>query len=431
MTCCCFGRLQLEVPHTILEPCRHLPTVLAYILVTLRGVAASEPAGGAQPTVSSAAPRVLLVDSVGYEELAGASTVIDELIEGVDRQRFVPVLACLSEGRWPEQVRVRGTPAYSFPRTRLRSPGNVIDVATGLRSVVRSQAVTLIHASENSALLYAAIAGRLTHRPVLWHIHSPLRPRSREEKLAVRALRHLCPSHIVFTSTGARQRSVEFPGVPSSVISPGVDLVKCASGDRRRGRAALGVSEDALVATVVSRIEPMKGQTDFVEALGRLCAERSGIYGVMCGPADRHGPYWHRIEELCRRYELGEHLLMPGDVRSPLKEDVVAASDVIVHPSHAESFGLAVLEAMAAGKAVVAAATDGPRILMEDGVDGVMVPVGDVDALYHAMKRVLDDPELRAELGANAARAASKYPVEPMVRHFEDLWAEVLSPWQC
>lgn len=246
----------------------------------------------------------------------------------------------------------------------------------------------------------------------------------------MRVLQRLRPSHIVFTSPGARERSAAFPGVPSSVVFPGVDLAKCASGDRHRGRAALGISEDAQVVTVVSRIEPMKGQVDFVEALGRLATGRDGIYGVMCGPADRNGAYWHRIEELRRRYELGQRLITPGDVRSPLKEDVVAASDVIVHPSHAESFGLAVLEAMAAGKPVVAAGADGPRILIEDGVDGLIVPIGNVDELCGALGRVLDDPELRTELGANAARSASKYPIEAMVHQVEDLWSDVLGSAQ-
>ena len=371
--------------------------------------------------------RVLLVDSSGYEDLGGASTVLDELIRRVDRTRFVPSLACLSPGRWPELVRARDTPAYSLPRTRLRSPANLLTLVRGLCHAIREQQADLVHASENSALLYAAVAGHLTRTPVVWHIHSPLRPRGRTEQTTLRVLRRLPPVRIVFTSLGAQRRTVAFPGVPWSVVTPGVDIVACASGDAARGRQAFGLPDDAEVLSVFARIEPMKGQLDFVESLGRLARHRPRLYGVMCGPADHQGGYWRRIQELVRRHGLGERLVIPGDVRPPLKHDVVAASDVVVHPSHAESFGLAVLEAMAGGRAVVAAATDGPRLLIDDGVDGVLVPPGDVDALTEALAGLLDDPARRAALGAAAARRAEGHGVDDMVQRFEDLWDDVLA----
>ncbi len=170
----------------------------------------------------------------------------------------------------------------------------------------------------------------------------------------------------------------------------------------------------------------MKGQVDFVGAMGRLKTRYPNVYGVMCGPADKGSDYWRTLENLVRDNGLGERLLIPGDVRPPLKDDLVAASDVVVHPSHAESFGLAVLEAMAAGKPVVAAATDGPRLLIEDGVSGVLVEPGNVEELTSALVRLLDDRAARASLGAEAARAAEHFDVAEMVRRFETLWDDVL-----
>jgi glycosyltransferase involved in cell wall biosynthesis len=150
------------------------------------------------------------------------------------------------------------------------------------------------------------------------------------------------------------------------------------------------------------------------------------LYGVMCGPADEGSAYWHRLQRLVAEHGLEERLVIPGDVRPPLKDDLVAGSDIVVHPSHAESFGLAVLEAMAAGKAVVAADTDGPRLLIESGVSGVLVPPGDVDALSAALARLLDDPAARAALGAEASLVGERHGVDDMVRNFETLWDDVL-----
>jgi glycosyltransferase involved in cell wall biosynthesis len=301
-----------------------------------------------------------------------------------------------------------------------------VALVLGLRGVARREAAALIHASENSALLYASLAGRLRRTPVIWHIHSPLRPRARSERAVARALRHLPPAHIVFTSAGARERSVAFPGIPWSVVMPGVDVERCRSGNAGRGREAFGIPSDASVVSMFARIEPMKGQADFVRTFAQLSASHPRLYGVMCGPADKGSPYWHRLESLVGDHGLTGRLIIPGDVRPPLKDDVVAASDVVVHPSHAESFGLAVLEAMAAGKPVVAAATDGPRLLIEDGVNGVLVEPGNVEELTAAVGRLLGDADERARLGAAAARAAEEHQVDDMVRRFEDLWEEVL-----
>jgi len=340
--------------------------------------------------VTSPTPRhVLLVDSSGYEDLGGASTVLNEVIGRVDRSRFVPVLACLSPGRWPELVRATGTAAHSFPRSRLRSPRNLVTLVLGLRRVVRDEKIDLIHASENSALLYASLAGRLARTPVIWHIHSPLQPRARSEHVVARLLRRLPPAHIVYTSPGARERSLPFPGVPWSIVTPGVDIARARSGDASRGREAFRIPGDAQVVSMFARVGPMKGQADFVRCLGRLVAVNQNLFGVMCGPADEQSRYWRTLAALVGDLGLSERLIIPGDVRSPLKEDLVATSDVVVHPSHAESFGLAVLEAMAAGKAVVAAATDGPRLLIEDGVSGVLVQPGNVEELTAAVGRLL------------------------------------------
>ncbi len=370
--------------------------------------------------------HVLLVDSSGYEDLGGASTVLNEIIGRVDRTRFVPALACLSPGKWPELVRSGGTAAFSFPRSRLRSPRNLMALVLGLRDVARREGVALIHASENSALLYASLAGRMTRRPVIWHIHSPLQPRARSERAVARVLRFLPPAHIVFTSAGAQRRTIPFAGVPWSVVTPGVDLERCRSGDPGRGRQAFGIPDDALVLSMFARVGPMKGQADFVQCIGRLATRYPNLYGVMCGPADKGSAYWRKLEGLVSEYGLETRLIIPGDVRPPLKDDLVAGSDVVVHPSHAESFGLAVLEAMAAGKPVVAAATDGPKLLIEDGVSGALVEPGDVAGLTSTVARLLDDPAERAALGAAAARVSEHYGVEEMVSRFEALWDDVI-----
>jgi glycosyltransferase involved in cell wall biosynthesis len=381
----------------------------------------------AQLRAPRAPVQVLLVDSIGYTAMGGAASVINEVLVRAERSRHVPVLACLSRGQWPDQARAMGVAAYSLPRTRLRSVSNLCGVVRGLCRIIRTESVGLVHASENTALLYSGLAARITGTPLVWHIHSPLQARSREERLVARILPHLHPRHVVFTSPAAQAKTMAFPGATTSVVYPGVDLEACRSGNAARAREAFSIPQHATVLSMFARVVPEKGAAVFVECVSRLAAERRDLWAILCGPGDRDGPFWKRLEATAARAGISDRLLLPGDVRPPLKHDVVAMSDVVLHTSFAESFGLAVLEAMAAGKPVVSAAVDGPRLLIEDGVNGLLVPPADVEACASAVASLLDDPERRRALGQRAALAAERFPIGETVRRIEDLWDSILA----
>lgn len=335
------------------------------------------------------------------------------------------MLACLTEGGWPDEARAAGIPAYCFPRTRLRSPSNLRAVVGGLRRVVGDEGVDLIHASENSALAYSGLTARRTGTPVVWHVHSPLQPRSLEERLVARVLPRLRPDHVVYTSAAAQARSVPLGGA-ASVVMPGVDAGACRAGDPDRAATAFGIPATSAVVSMFARVVPEKGAEVFLEAVGLLARARPELFAVLCGPGDERGPFWRHLER--RRHELGiaERFLLPGDVRSPRKEDLVARSALVMHTSPAESFGLSVLEAMAAARPVVAADVDGPRLMIDSGVDGVLVPPGDAAAFARAAAALLDDPEGRQAMGARAARAAERFPITATVGAMEEVWDGVL-----
>lgn len=352
--------------------------------------------------------------------------MINEVLHRADQTRHRPALACLTKGQWPELARQDGFAAYSLPRTRLRSLGNTARVVGGLRRIIRELGIDLVHASENTALPYASLAARSTGTPYVWHIHSPLMARSREERLVAALLRRLPPARIVFTSPAAQAKTMALPGVPASVVYPGVDVVECRSGVAERARQALGVPDGVPVVSMFARVVAEKGPQVFVEALRLLASTHPELHGIICGPGDPRSAFWQGLERRRDEYGLAGRLHIAGDVRPPLKHDVVALSDVVLHPSLAESFGLAVLEAMAAGKPVVASEVDGPRILIRPGVDGLLVEPGDPQALAGAVAGLLDDPVRRADLGARASAAAERFGIDRTVAEIEAVWDEVL-----
>jgi glycosyltransferase involved in cell wall biosynthesis len=103
------------------------------------------------------------------------------------------------------------------------------------------------------------------------------------------------------------------------------------------------------------------------------------------------------------------------------------AMDVFVHTSRFEPFGMVVIEAMALGKPVVASAEGGPTEVITPGVDGLLSPYGDPQALAASILRYLDDGELRRSIGRAAALRAGNFTVQQFARQFGSAVAEAAS----
>jgi glycosyltransferase involved in cell wall biosynthesis len=156
---------------------------------------------------------------------------------------------------------------------------------------------------------------------------------------------------------------------------------------------------DPLVVACVSRQDPRKGVDDLIVALGKLAGEGVAFKAKLAGAGRLLEP--HRA--LAKKLGIADQVDLPGRVEDarPLFTD----SDIYVLPSLAEASGsVSVLEALRAGTPIVSTRIDGIPEDLTDGVDALLVPPGDPDAMAGALRRLLTDPELRARL-AQGARA--------------------------
>jgi glycosyltransferase involved in cell wall biosynthesis len=137
------------------------------------------------------------------------------------------------------------------------------------------------------------------------------------------------------------------------------------------------------------------------------------------------GPERAVLEAQVARLQMGERVLMPGKTTSPWEE--MARSDAFVLSSRYEGLPMAMLEGMALGLATVAFdCKSGPRELTRDGEDGVLVPPGDKSALIDALRRVMSDDALRAELGRKAAASVrQRYSSPAILRQWDAIFAQL------
>ncbi|SIS69155.1 Glycosyltransferase involved in cell wall bisynthesis [Roseivivax lentus] len=188
------------------------------------------------------------------------------------------------------------------------------------------------------------------------------------------------------------------PGRDVPVITMGVDTARFAGVRPTRPQGA------PLRFLSISRLAPVKGHGYFLEALRRLIDEGQNVQYVIAGSGEAEPA----IRAEIARLSLGDHVEMAG----PLSQDAVRAalgqSDVFVLTSfgHGEAAPVAVMEAMAAGLPVICSRIGGTADMIEDGVDGLLVPQQDVDAIADAARRLCADAALRALIRKAAQRRA-------------------------
>ena len=201
--------------------------------------------------------------------------------------------------------------------------------------------------------------------------------------------------------------------------------VECRSGPVERiDRLCPGVSDDGTPAvTYVANLFAYKGHSDLVDAARKVADVFPSIRFLLVGAdAGEEGNVRRRIEAL----GLGRNVLLVGP--RPDAATIVAASAFLVHPSHQEGFSNAILEAMAAGKAVIATRVGGIPESVEDGQTGLLVPARNPAALAAAVLSLLRDPDRARAMGeAGRRRVEEEFSIGRMVEGIESLYVELLA----
>ncbi|MGZ4131465.1 MAG: glycosyltransferase family 4 protein [Actinomycetota bacterium] len=290
-----------------------------------------------------------------------------------------------------------------------------IDPRPWSRGVVRGVLATfvpeVVHVHEPftpSTSMWATLEARA---PVVATFHSGV-DRARLYDLAAPVLRRIARRIGVRIAVSRRAEEVASRRIGGAfeVVPNGVDVARFAATAPRD----LGAGTKALF---VGRLDERKGFPVAVAAFERLAAERPGLRLVVVGD----GPQRGAVDVLPA--SLRERVTMLGAVSNADLPPVTAACDLYLGPSlGGESFGVVLVEAMAAGLAVVASDVPGYDAVVRDGVDGLLVPPRDPGALAAAAARVLDDPALAARLGQAGRERAASFDWDVVVERLEALY---------
>jgi D-inositol-3-phosphate glycosyltransferase len=133
-----------------------------------------------------------------------------------------------------------------------------------------------------------------------------------------------------------------------------------------------------------------------------------------------------RLQKLCDDLTVGKMVVFLGKRGQDTLPYYYSAAEVVVMPSHYESFGMVALEAMACGTPVIASQVGGLAFLVQDGVTGYTVPDGDDDILCEKLALILGDESLRQRMGRNAAEYARNYNWEKIAKQIVGVYEELV-----
>jgi glycosyltransferase involved in cell wall biosynthesis len=288
-----------------------------------------------------------------------------------------------------------------------------------LSKLVRDKEIDIMHAHTRVTQVAAAISSAFTKVPYVATCHGFFKRR------LGRMLFGAWGSKAIAISGPVRESLIRDFGVPPgkiSLVRNGIELDRFSrnfSGGELAGfKEAIGLKDWPVIGTI-GRLSPVKGQKTLIEAVRNLNAQC-----VIVGD----GPESARLKGLAKDLGVDDRVYF-------LKSDMdtakfLAVMDVFVLPSMKEGLGLALMEAMAAGRPCVASDVGGISDIVKDGSSGLVFPAGDAGALKAAISRLIGDEPLRRRLGASAARfARENFSSGAMAEEIVKVYREVLAQY--
>lgn len=243
----------------------------------------------------------------------------------------------------------------------------------------------------------------------------------------------------IIAATLAEKSQLEFlykaPSSKISVIPPGVDTRHFYPIPKDEAKEVVGVPEDSHTILFVGRIEPLKGIDKLIQAISiiqkngelRCCPHNLVIIGgePNAKPEDMNAEM-SRLQDMVEDLGIENFVIFLGKQDQQLLPYYYSASEIVVMPSHYESFGMVALEAMACGTPVVASQVGGLAFLVRDGETGYVVPGNDVQMLAKRLVELIKDKDLRNKLGNKSAEYAQLYAWEIISEKMIEVYNQVL-----
>ncbi len=305
-------------------------------------------------------------------------------------------------------------------KTKFEFGPRVIGSAFRIAKYVKKEKVNIIHAHTRVSQVASLLASVLTGVPLVTTCHGYFKVRSRR-------IFDTWGDRVIAISDATRCHLMREMGVKDdriSLIYSGVNVAKFGKdftdAQKAETKKRLGLKDGPIVGTI-GRLSQVKGQRYLIQAMQYVIAANKDAQCLIVGDGEEK----LALENLAKALNIRDAVkLTPSYVDTP---SLLAIMDVFVFPSVKEGLGIALLEAMASGKACVASDIGGIRNIITDPSYGILAPVGDIKAIASGVMMLLNDKQLANTIGRKARElTAQKFSLDVMSRNIIELYQKVI-----
>jgi glycosyltransferase involved in cell wall biosynthesis len=366
-----------------------------------------------------------VIDSIA-SPTAGTEKQLLFLLRCLDRNKFEPYLCCLQSSQWLEKD-FDICPLYIVKVKSFKHPVSFFRLWR-FAKFLQKEKVDIVQTHFRDANIAGIISGKLagvkkiisTRRNIgYWH--------NRLEVVILKFLNQWV-AKFVANSEYARIRASKIEGIRLEKIEVIYNFLNLEmfkrDGDWRgeKLKESLGTSNECPVVTMVANLRPVKGVDVFLKSARLVLDSAPGINFIVVGEGEER----KRLESICQQLKLDSSVKLIGAASDIIP--LLRASDIGVLSSNSESLSNAIIEYMAAGLPVICTDVGGNRELVQDGLNGFLVPSGDPKRLADAIVRLVNDPELRLRMGRESRqRVKLLFDFEKAVKDYEAFYMKLAS----
>jgi glycosyltransferase involved in cell wall biosynthesis len=331
-----------------------------------------------------------------------------------------PILACQPGSELSSRAADRGLDVREGPMA------GEFDLAAAawLRRLMRQERPHVVHYHSSHAVTLGTLARWSRGRPPAVVTRRTSSPTKRNPLFRLKFGFRI---DAVIAVSGSIRDDLAAAGLPEAklaVVHSGIDLGRYERIDGvGEFRREIQVAPDDLLIGCIGALTPQKGHRLLLRALARLAPEFPNLHAAIVGGGDLMGD----LLAEARGLGIGDRAHLTG-----FRDDVprvIPDFDLAVLPSvGGEGSPAAIKEAMACGIPIVASRTGGVPEILQDGIQGLLVPPGDEAALAAALRRLLQDPDLRSRLGAAGRERVREFSMERMIEKTEAVYLRVCGP---
>ncbi|MBM3237076.1 glycosyltransferase family 4 protein [Candidatus Poribacteria bacterium] len=337
--------------------------------------------------------------------IGGGESQLYHLVRNLDASRYRPIVVCPDDGVFVEKLRSEEIPTYVLSLPAWRKVRTIPFRRSAVKRLIRlveSNDIRIIHTSDLWMNYYVWKVSQRTGVRTVSHVRNLLDAKRAHKYLFNKIDR------IISISNQLKQPLVQ-AGIPIEKIHTiynGVDLSEFTLDIPKVNvlRRDFEPLSDLLVG-IVGRIEPFKGQSEFLQASVEVLKVRQDVTFFLIGASHAElgqGAYLEEIQHFIHEHDIAQYIVFTG-FRTDMPE-VMASLDILV----SASAGTVMIEAMAAGIPVVATNIASASEVIADGVTGILVPHSDIHAMAEAILRLLDDPNMRRQMGQAGRKRAEE-----------------------